>query len=492
MLKTFFSISSLTLLGYLVSLLNQGLIAKELGTSVNLDSYLYALSIIGFCTFFAYPMMESTIPIYFRKRETNIAEGNEIFSRAVNTLLISCFVLLAFIFLVLPKTIHIIVGTSLQAKTEEILNLTQYLAPSIILTSFTLFLQGVLNSGRRFVLQSIGKILGIFIGSIFLFSFLAKIKTEALIFNFYAVLVMSCLFQLVELYKMGVRYNPTAGIMVDRSFWKMFFVSGNVYLVGLAYGVLENRVFSQFSHGLISSFSYASKLLMITQHVVFGSIINICWTRILEKKQSHGEVNSIKDLFNVACFVCGISLVIGVTLAVFSKQIVYILFFRGAFDQQSLEVTSGFFQLIVLSLPFSAMYDLFQKTFSTLQKAKMVGINGIIFNLTLFVFCYLSVATLDLHYLILSRGIAYIVMCCLSFYILGKYTQQNLFILYARKIIYWLPCAVALYIAHKLTEHFFTLDDKVLLLLKMVLFTLIFALWAGLQSWREMRKIQAS
>jgi len=85
--KTFFSYSGLMALGYIVVLLTQMVISRELGTSVELDAYFYALSLVNLLFFFSAPVNEAAIPQFFAAKENGPHEASIYFSKVVNTIL---------------------------------------------------------------------------------------------------------------------------------------------------------------------------------------------------------------------------------------------------------------------------------------------------------------------------------------------------------------------------------------------------------------------
>ena len=88
MIKLVFSLSSLSLVGYTIGLLNQIIIANKFGTSAELDIYLLALAVVNFGWFFIGPINEISIPDFFKNTKESNQKGSLYFSRVLNIILL--------------------------------------------------------------------------------------------------------------------------------------------------------------------------------------------------------------------------------------------------------------------------------------------------------------------------------------------------------------------------------------------------------------------
>jgi peptidoglycan biosynthesis protein MviN/MurJ (putative lipid II flippase) len=87
-LKLVFSLSSLSLVGYTIGLLNQIIIASNFGTSAKLDIYLLALAVVNFGWFFIGPINKISIPDFFNNTKESNQKGSLYFSRVLNIILL--------------------------------------------------------------------------------------------------------------------------------------------------------------------------------------------------------------------------------------------------------------------------------------------------------------------------------------------------------------------------------------------------------------------
>lgn len=96
-----------------------------------------------------------------------------------------------------------------------------------------------------------------------------------------------------------------------------------------------------------------------------------------EKGLDHAK-DKFFDVLNISVF---LSLFVSIFMFFFSEEIIRILFFRGKFDNDSLEKTSKIFSILILGLPFLIGKDLVLRVITTMQHAKYISTMNMLYNI---------------------------------------------------------------------------------------------------------------
>lgn len=150
--------------------------------------------------------------------------------------------------------------------------------------------------------------------------------------------------------------------------------------------IVDKAVASTLKVGAISALNYSSGVQEFVVGVVIMSIITVRYTNI-SNLAAQGEIEKLKENYNYTLknnFFLVVPATIG--LMVFSKEITSLLFFRGAFDLTSLEITSRGLYYYALGIIGITLNTVGQRVFYSLKLIKepvILSILSVVLNIIL-------------------------------------------------------------------------------------------------------------
>lgn len=405
MLKKVFSLSILSFFGYAVGFLNQLIIAKKFGTSSQLDLYLLSLSVVNFGWFFVGPINEISIPDLFIEIQKSKKLGSIFFSKVFNIILIFCFLMSGMILIFLPFIYRYVTsGAKINYPDFEIN--VYLLLPIILLTALSQYFQTVLSSLNEFTAQSLGKIVTASISVLFLVLFFDLLEIKSIIFGMELGLFFFCLVQYLLIKNLNIYYMPLSGVIIEKKYYKYIFALIFTYFLSALQLLFERFVFMSFGPGTLSSYNYSQALLQVPQMIVVTGVVAIAFTNFMTKVHLNDINNGLDELFSIAIKSFFASVIISITIYVLSREIVYLLFFRGKFDLNSLNKTSDILKILIFTLPFLVFSSILGRAIVALKR----------FNILLKINSFTSISLIIL--LAISYWLGNIIFCLLIFIVI--------------------------------------------------------------------------
>ena len=120
--------------------------------------------------------------------------------------------------------------------------------------------------------------------------------------------------------------------------------------IGFLYVVYERIVFNDISSGLISSFQYAKSLHDIPQNLIILVITSSLWPLYIDNINKN-KGDHIYEMTKNKIFLILLLFSLSTILIYLSAQeIIYLFFFRGSFDDSSLQITYVCLKSVILCL----------------------------------------------------------------------------------------------------------------------------------------------
>jgi len=152
----------------------------------------------------------------------------------------------------------------------------------------------------------------------------------------------------------------------------------------------ERIIFSGLSSGLISAYQYSRSLHDIPYFLIVMTIQTSLWPAFLEAVNSGNTdqiyqmtVKKLKLLFIIF-------LLISVQIYFFSEYILYLLFYRGAFGIDSLNLTSITLKVVIIGLLPLSILTLLGRALYAFKAIKWISLSGIFGTIVGLMFLYLG------------------------------------------------------------------------------------------------------
>jgi len=415
-----FSLSSLSLVGYGIGFLNQVLIANRFGSSAELDLYLIALSVVNIGWFFSGPISEVTIPQFFDKAKLNISSGSLYFSQILNNIFIFSFLSSCMIYTLLPFIFYHI-------NSENVFSYVVFedvvvsLVPIILLCAVNHFFQGVLNSLSVFIAQSVGKIITAIISMIILIMYFDLLGIQAIIYGLEVGLFTFVIIQFILIRRLGVKYVLFTSPFLGKRFYKATGALSLTYFGTALLPVFEKIIFLIFGIGFISSYNYAFLLLQVALQVISAGVIAVAWTSFMESLRNNNNDSALDGLYNLSLNAFIVSFFVAMFIFFSSKEFVYIVFYSGNFDEDSLYLTSKLLKLLIWSLPFFIVNALLSRALVTINGVRAVVVGNLISILFTFTLLFLAY---QYESYIFAVTVPVIIQILLAIYYISQYRNS--------------------------------------------------------------------
>jgi putative peptidoglycan lipid II flippase len=367
----------LSMLVYPLAFLNQILMSYYFGTSAAVDAYWILLALVNLLIFYVIAAKDALVPEFFNRRRIDADAGNIYFSQTANFLLIliilSCVSLALF-----PRFFTELVVDDRQPQLiEHVVRLVPYVVPLVFLTSATELLNGILVSYNKVLFQHIGRVIGASTSVVFLLLLAPYIHIMALVLAVVVSPLILLIIQLVELRKVGLGYHLFQRPRTDPTFRRMIGALLLSYGFSQIHVILERSVFSFFGTGVIASYQYASSISHIPQSIIIVALATVLWPRFMELAQEKDYRRLYQLTFETTQKLLLVLCLISLLIWFFSSEIIHILFFRGAFDKQSLQMTSISLKALVLCITPIGATQIISRALITLQQAKAMLAGGL-------------------------------------------------------------------------------------------------------------------
>ena len=346
----------LSLLTYVLSFALQLVISYYFGTSHNLDSYWIGLSLVGLLCFYVHPLREALAPAVYRSKFISDSKGAEVLSSGI-ILLLTLVSMSAIIFCIFFDQILEMKLIAIGNSRLAIIQLIPWLIIYMLLMSIAELFNSILISLNFVFSQNLIR-LGSAIISLGIIFFLGEEINVSFLFLAQA---SGCLFVvLVALYilrGMRIRYAANwVSVLRASDFMPLFFSLLATYFFSQLYAVIERFSMLQLGGGLISGFQYSVSIVNAMVGILVIPLTNLLWPRFLlhcqRKEMLSAKLLAVQFsgiLYLLMCF-------FSTFIYLHAKEIIFIIFSRGAFGEQSLELTSMALQATIFSsVPISML-----------------------------------------------------------------------------------------------------------------------------------------
>jgi putative peptidoglycan lipid II flippase len=338
------------------------LVAGKFGVSSQVDAYLVALSVpslIGNSIGSAFSV--AVVPLYHRLMNSGSQKKAENFMKAIFSFTTVLSLLLMLVIFLMPETIIKLIAPSLPAATmlmaKEIL---KWLL--VLLIGFSLFnvLSAVYNALHHFKIPAITDMFS----NLFIIAALLFLSSAWGIYALVAGITVSTYF-VIFVFLIHLFFHRIIGFNFNfksPEFYDFLKFVGPVlvfmFFMQLS-GMIENYFASSLKGGSIASLGYAKRLYDIIPTLLIANIARAVFptfsTLYVEKKtdELRDLVIKLNRQFIVYFFPVTVSVIF------FRREIISIVFMRGAFDKTALELTSNAFMFYTLGLIATTLVPVF-------------------------------------------------------------------------------------------------------------------------------------
>ena len=434
MIKTSIILMICVFFSKIFGFLREIIIASYYGTTLSTDAFFVAQNIptIAFAAIGA-AISVAVIPIYTKllKKDKNQASY---FINNLMTLSIILTTFLMIICIIFSKQIVFLVAPSLSGDGMELASkILKILSITIYFTMFSYILGGMLNSKNKFYVPQLAAIPYNIISVLFVMILSKKLDIWALVIGTIIGMLLQTIVHIIPITKFN-KYKFIVDFK-EKNLKKLWMLSWPMVVTVLFQQlnlVVDKNLASGFAVGSISAINYSNRIVGIIYGIFSVSLMTVLYSKfnefIIDKKKSNVFSLLIKSL-NIVLLV---TLPFTIISLIFNSSVVSIVFGRGAFDANSVAMTSEVYKYYALSIFSMAANDIILRCYYSLDNSKtpmIITIIGVIINVILSV---LLSKWLGLKGLAIGTSIAMTIQTVLLFLALKKKEKMMI-----RKDNYW-------------------------------------------------------
>lgn len=361
-----------TLLSKVLGLIREVLLAQKYGTGYISDSFILSLNIPNvIISAVAAAILTNYIPLFSKAEK----ESEERAAKFNGNLLIIFFIIstiLILLFMAFTKPIVKIFAVGFDdTGLTYLVNISRITIFCMYFIILAHIFKGYLEYRGKFlgtalygILMNVGMILGI------VFSSTEKYQILGLGVLLGYILAFIALFILSRKNRFTVKFNLN---LKDDYLKELVVLTIPILLNDVVWqinGIVDKSISSTIGAGYISAINYSHYIVDMVTSVFATSVVTVFFPNVIKLFNEKG-IKAVKEKTNsILKLIVFISIPATVLISVYSKAIVRLLFYRGAFDENSLQITSVAVSVYALAIVFVSMKTILFKVFYALQDTK--------------------------------------------------------------------------------------------------------------------------
>lgn len=346
--RAVFGIAGVVMLSKVLGLIREMVIAAKFGTTANYDLYLIAVmlpalvyGVINFASFYLF------VPHLTRKFESADGDSSSQGWRATwslfNFSIASAVLLTIGIILTAPYLMKIWAGEFSPEEFSLVVMYSRFTALIVILGTSEAFLRAFLNVQKVFTYPAAGPIVFNLFSILGILLFYRRFGVGAIAIGLVAGLFLQNIYLLVRMagYKPFAHYSAKVFSDEVKSLLATAGVLLLIELLNRSYFMIDRYYAPEFGAGIVSALNYSQVLVLLPDAVVGFAIASVVFP-LFSKTYVESDRESFIALYQRA-ITAGV--MVSVPMAVYfflnARDIVYLVFFRGAFDAESVTITTN-------------------------------------------------------------------------------------------------------------------------------------------------------
>ncbi len=371
-----FGVSGVVIASKLLGFLREMVIAERFGTSLEYDIYLIAVAAPIFFNVVIVRSVNFLIVPYLSRKlagNTNENDWRSIWS-VFNSLIFIVVLAIGAVLLLAPYMVRLI-GSDLTGETfKTAVFYCRAISVLLLLSFLESFLRSALNVKKKFVYPALGTVILNITAIIIIYLFSQDISVGAILAGILTGTFIQVLFLLVRLFDIKLFKYFNFNIFSDES-KRALTIGGaivGVELLTSTYFIIDRYFAADLQTGVVSALNYCSFLVMLPVSVIGITIASVTFP-YLSERAGPGQARSFSALMRSTIL---ISLAVGVPVAIFylffAKELTAAVFLRGAFDLQSLEMTSKILVTLTPQLASLFLFTILIQACYAIQRQRIV------------------------------------------------------------------------------------------------------------------------
>lgn len=366
-------IMTLVILSKVVGFGRELLLTYYYGTSYISDVYVVSLTIPAVLfSFIGISITTTFIPIYsdIKNNKGNV-EANKFSSNLLNWVFVACIIVIMVVFAFTEELLNIFASGFTNESKELAILFTRITIFSIIFTGFISLSTGYLNANKSFVAPAT---IGIPLSIIVVASVILSVHYGVIMLPIGIIVAGFAQSVILLWFNIKNGFFPKMNLKFDDNIKKVFILiiplifSTAIHEVNV---IVDRNIASNLFEGGVSALYYANRINLFVKDIVIMSILTVSFP-LLSKFYSENNIEKFKTTFSAdlnSILFLTIPIVTGGLI--YSKEIISILYGRGAFDEFAISLTSQALFYYLIGIIGIGIYLLCAKSFYALHITKI-------------------------------------------------------------------------------------------------------------------------
>ncbi|MBI1195873.1 MAG: hypothetical protein GC138_08510 [Gammaproteobacteria bacterium] len=409
-LKTLSWLSLLSTVVLGLGFVREIIVAREYGLSADLDTFIAVSGVYLFLGLQMGNALETTVISHWNDLPDRNTSNDFLFT-VITCLIFLTIALTGGVLGVFDYGFALLFPNLASTHADSALLIMKIFLAAIVCASISGFLRGVLNKQRVFAPGVVGgAVISVFsIGAVLLFA--SEYGILALPFGMTIGNIVLMIWYIYLLRKNGLirvpeNWHPNWGLI------RAFGAAVVIVLIGeffyQLYGVSLRSIASRFGAGTISSFYYATSLMLLPLTLIISPLLTVVYPRMTEAFRQDKAVGT-RVFIKVSIALVLFSLLAAVCLVLFANELVNIVFVRGEFSVQSGEKTAHILAVIAISLPFLSVNKLGRYALYSISDYKTSVYANFLSLIALLVFSWMLIPSTGIDGLAIAAVLATVV-----------------------------------------------------------------------------------
>ncbi|MVX65951.1 murein biosynthesis integral membrane protein MurJ [Clostridium chromiireducens] len=179
--------------------------------------------------------------------------------------------------------------------------------------------------------------------------------------------------------------------------------------------IVDKYIALKFPSGSVSALDYAQKLIIFINTIIAASVTSVAYP-LMANMRSNQDIHGFLEILKKSILYLAILLIpITFGVIIFSEDIVKIVYARGAFDKNAVQITSFALLGYGFGIFFTGLRDILNSTLFSMGKTKVTTVNGVVGVIINITFCIILSRYFGIMGIALASVIAMAVTAILLF-----------------------------------------------------------------------------
>ncbi len=443
------SVTAMMLLFKILGFVKQAVVAYFYGADKSMDTYMVAYGFVSAITDSIFRSLGVSIVAVYSSIRINRGQdaSEEWIAQLIELMIPVCLIVTSGICIFTPAISKILAPEYTASDLELLMLYIRLLAPTTFFVMFEFLWKAVLDSNNQFYVGRLQSL--IYSVCIIAASFFASktFGTKALVAGQYVSSILFFLLMLTAVHKVCPFHFKK--IKFTQEIQTVLFTAAPLFIGNSALqlnNIVDKSIATGLSEGTASALAYCHVLEQFVTSIMIVNVGDLLFARFARSVAEQDERVIKKGLHSTINILITVLLAVSVLTVICARDIVEIVYFRGAFTQEAVVLTASALVGYALSFPLVAVRDLVIKgnyAFGDTRYPMIASISAIACNISLSLILSQYIGILGIS---LATSISVILGMAVNIIAFHKHVPSYRFSAHVKLTCQLIPAVICLYL----------------------------------------------